>query len=362
MAVPARPVNCTSQSTKHSFLGLDTPNNFRIRVINTGALAGFDLSFDQHAVYLIQIDSVDVQRPKERDINSLGTLYPGQRMDFVLRSIQGPRDQASMTVHLNQECFKYANPALTPDQTFSLDPIPNSSSNVTTDHPPSINHLDIQEVPSTHSVLERLPLTAQQTHVVYTKIQKMARYSNKPFGYFNQTTWKPQKDPPGPLLYLPRSKWDKNQLSISTGPAPVWVDLVINNLDEGSHPFHLIPQHGHSFYILTTHQSEYGWGSFNPFVDKVPPHLSQSPGRDTTTELYDLSRAALRDTVQIPSRGYAVIRFKASNPGVWLLHCHILWHSVTGMAMLIDVQGDPAGLAAHGTPSFNNGSSICTTV
>lgn len=97
-------------------------------------------------------------------------------------------------------------------------------------------------------------------------------------------------------------------------------------------------------------------------MDKVPPHLSQSPRRDTTTGLYDLSKAALRDTVQIPSRGYAVIRFKADNPGVWLLHCHILWHSVTGMAMLIDVQGDPASLAAHGTPSFNDGSSMCTTV
>lgn len=44
-----------------------------------------------------------MKRPKEGDINSLGTLYPGQRMDFVLRSTPGPQDQASMTVHLNQE-------------------------------------------------------------------------------------------------------------------------------------------------------------------------------------------------------------------------------------------------------------------
>jgi hypothetical protein len=35
-----------------------------------------------------------------------------------------------------------------------------------------------------------IPPIAQQTHVAYTKIQKMARHSNKPFGYFNQTTWK----------------------------------------------------------------------------------------------------------------------------------------------------------------------------
>jgi hypothetical protein len=32
---------------------------------------------------------------------------------------------------------------------------------------------------------------------------------------------------------------------------------------------------------------------------------------------------------------------------VWMLHCHILWHLATGMAMLIDVQGDPGGVGAH---------------
>jgi hypothetical protein len=31
---------------------------------------------------------------------------------------------------------------------------------------------------------------------------------------------------------------------------------------------------------------------------------------------------AIKDTISLPSNGYAVIRFKASNPGFWLLHCH----------------------------------------
>jgi FtsP/CotA-like multicopper oxidase with cupredoxin domain len=119
-------------------------------------------------------------------------------------------------------------------------------------------------------------------------------------------------------------------------------------------------QHGHHFFVLAVHQAEFGWGSYNPFVDKNPPHLGpesdalrnhtddvNNPSTGYNTGLYDTSRAALRDTVQIPSRGYAVLRFRAENPGVWLLHCHMLWHSATGMAMLIDVQGDPAGLNAH---------------
>lgn len=76
--------------------------------------------------------------------------------------------------------------------------------------------------------------------MVYTKIQKLAQYSNKPLGFFNQTSWKPQQDPSVPLVSLPRNEWDANQLTINTGLDPAWVDLIINNLDEGSHPFHMV--------------------------------------------------------------------------------------------------------------------------
>jgi FtsP/CotA-like multicopper oxidase with cupredoxin domain len=56
---------------------------------------------------------------------------------------------------------------------------------------------------------------------------------------------------------------------------------------------------------------------------------------------FDLSRAVLRDTVQIPRRGYAVLRFRADNPGVWLFHCHVMWHLAGGMAMVVDaMNGD----------------------
>lgn len=31
--------------------------------------------------------------------------------------------------------------------------------------------------------------------------------------------------------------------------------------------------------------------------------------------------------------GYLVIGFKTNNPGVWMLHCHIIWHSESGMGL-----------------------------
>ncbi|KAJ5774945.1 hypothetical protein N7457_009841 [Penicillium paradoxum] len=351
MAVPARPLDCIDQQVKPSSLELDLQTTYRIRVVNTGSLAGFSLIFNRHALDLLQVDAVDVAPPRETNVNSVGILFPGQRMDFILRPLsRKSKGQSSMMVQLDQDCFKYSNPALTPNQTFSL----NHRSDITRESKINTHHLNLEEVPSAPSIVNSIPRKAQQTHVVYTKIQKLAQYSNKPFGHFNQTTWKPQQSPPAPLISLPRNQWDKNQLTITTGPEPAWVDLIINNLDEGSHPFHL---HGHHFYILAVHQADFGWGSYNPFTDEIPPHLeSKSESKDTNNAqkskinsgfLYDTSRAALRDTVNIPSRGYAVLRFRADNPGVWLLHCHIIWHLATGMAMLVDVQGDLAGLAAH---------------
>ncbi|KAJ5883361.1 multicopper oxidase-domain-containing protein [Penicillium subrubescens] len=364
MAVPARPVDCIERLANTSFLDLDPDTAYRIRVVNTGALAGFSLVFDQENIDLIQVDSIDVKRAEQENVNSAGILFPGQRMDFVIRTASHQESPSSMMVQLDQGCFKYINPALTPDQTFPIhyrSASISSTAQITT--PEVRNHINLDDVPSSPSILQNLPPKAQQTQVVYTKIQKMARNHNIPEGYFNQTTWKPQNDPPVPLIGLPREHWDANQFAFSTGPEASWVDLVVNNLDEGPHPFHL---HGHHFYILAVHESSYGWGSYNPFTDPYPPGLepdtpeaSPPDPNDPSFQPYDLSRAALRDTVLIPSRGYAVLRFRADNPGVWLFHCHILWHLATGMAMLVDVMGDPAGRIAHDVAMMAGGGGLC---
>jgi hypothetical protein len=46
--------------------------------------------------------------------------------------------------------------------------------------------------------------------------------------------------------------------------------------------------------------------------------------------------AVLKDTVIVPSGGYVVVRFPATTPGIWFLHCHIDMHSNDGMAMVLN--------------------------
>jgi FtsP/CotA-like multicopper oxidase with cupredoxin domain len=200
------------------------------------------------------------------------------------------------------------------------------SSNIPTPPPSpasmSGNHFDLSSATSRHPI--SLPEAAQQTILLYTKTQKLSISANHPQGFMNRTSWSPQS---APLLSLPRSAWDENQL-IPYIPSDAWVDIVINNLDDGSHPFHL---HGYSFYVLASHRSENGWGSYNPY---------STSGASSIAPVMNLRNPVKKDTVSVPRRGYVVIRLKADNEGIWMLHCHVLFHQGSGMAMGIHVGGD----------------------
>ncbi|XP_047311688.1 laccase-3-like [Impatiens glandulifera] len=81
------------------------------------------------------------------------------------------------------------------------------------------------------------------------------------------------------------------------------------------HPIHL---HGYDFYVVGQ-----GFGNFNPQRDATKFNLDDPP---------------LRNTIDVPVGGWAVIRFVADNPGVWLMHCHIDTHLPWGLAMAFIVE------------------------
>lgn len=35
----------------------------------------------------------------------------------------------------------------------------------------------------------------------------------------------------------------------------------------------------------------------------------------------------------LPASGYLVLAWETDNPGVWLMHCHIGWHTSEGFAL-----------------------------
>lgn len=61
-----------------------------------------------------------------------------------------------------------------------------------------------------------------------------------------------------------------------------------------------------------------------------------------------------RDTAMVPGfrrdRGWLRVRFVADNPGVWLSHCHVLWHVYFGQALAFVVEPDRIPAAPRGMP------------
>lgn len=168
----------------------------------------------------------------------------------------------------------------------------------------------------------------QQSILLYTKTQKLAKLSNRPTGFINRTSWSPQRTPPFPLRALARTQWDSNQLVSWVLSSSAFVDVIVNNLDDGAHPFHL---HGNDFYVLASYRSEHGWGSYSPF---------ESSGPSSLTPKLNLVNPLRKDTVSVPRRGHVILRFQADNPGIWMFHCHVLFHQASGMAMGIQVGGE----------------------
>lgn len=89
------------------------------------------------------------------------------------------------------------------------------------------------------------------------------------------------------------------------------IEIVLNNLDTNKHPFHL---HGHNFQAIS--RSAENAGSYDP-TNATENNFPQFPMR--------------RDTFMVKPGGNYVLRFRADNPGVWLYHCHIEWHTSTGL-------------------------------
>ncbi|XP_072985997.1 laccase-3-like [Typha latifolia] len=103
-----------------------------------------------------------------------------------------------------------------------------------------------------------------------------------------------------------------------------------NILAGEEHPMHI---HGYQFYVLGT-----GFGNYNPIRDSGGFNLVDPP---------------LRNTVGVPVNGWAVIRFVADNPGVWLVHCHLDVHITWGLAMAFLVENGAGRLQALEPPPID---------
>ncbi|XP_030534399.1 laccase-4-like [Rhodamnia argentea] len=82
-----------------------------------------------------------------------------------------------------------------------------------------------------------------------------------------------------------------------------------------NHPTHL---HGFNFFAVGK-----GLGNYDP--NKDPKN-------------FNLVDPVERNTIGVPTGGWTAIRFRADNPGVWFLHCHLEVHTTWGLKMVFIVE------------------------
>ncbi|KAL9245873.1 hypothetical protein vseg_019473 [Gypsophila vaccaria] len=100
------------------------------------------------------------------------------------------------------------------------------------------------------------------------------------------------------------------------------IELILqdtNLMIASSHPFHL---HGHNFFVVGT-----GVGNFDPGKDPEKFNLVDPPERNTAS---------------VPTMGWTAIRFRADNPGVWFMHCHLELHTSWGLKTAFVVKDGPS--------------------
>ncbi|KAK9153576.1 hypothetical protein Sjap_001056 [Stephania japonica] len=91
------------------------------------------------------------------------------------------------------------------------------------------------------------------------------------------------------------------------------VQLVLQDtgiITPENHPVHL---HGFNFFAIGR-----GVGNFDQKNDP---------------KKFNLVDPVERNTIGVPSGGWVAIRFRADNPGVWFMHCHLEVHTTWGLKM-----------------------------
>ena len=312
-----------------------------MRVINVGALSWFELTVDEHrSLPIVEIDGTNISPAPESSI----IVAPGQRYSVILSTNQSSSpDGYWLRARMMKHCF---GENVAPDEGFQevkaiiRYDTPGSPSTLPTTSPNG-NHavecIDMNTLTTYHPI-PALPAPFSADRSYYLRLSVEIGSYRLERGKLNGSSYRPDLSSPtlhrvlaglasgnpsyqalGPNTLA----FDPSTELVISHSGPEVVDVVLQNFDEGNHPFHL---HGHKFFVLGA-----GHGYFPGYVSLG----LRADGKGLLEAHNDtvMANPVRRDVATVEGFGWALIRFVADNPGVWLFHCHLAWHSESGMAM-----------------------------
>ncbi|KAF8067249.1 fetC [Scenedesmus sp. PABB004] len=303
----------------------------RLRLVNAGSFAVFNVSIDAHRMLVIAEDGVEVD-PVE--VGSL-QINNGQRYDVL------PCQSAGAPLSMEPVWIR----AVMLDRDFQSDSAWNQSLGVLyfTDTPPTTlpttnaTYLPPKLTPSAPpgpgviNPYSLRPLGNPTPPDATRRLEQVIDFYNEPrnatnatqYAHFNQIALSLKPEVPSLL-----ERYSNNPLGIGppSNPAvppgglgfhtvPVKrgevIDIYIVNRDTGEHPLHL---HGHWFTVMS-------FGA--PDAGEAPSDIKLVPG-------------IVRDTVTVARKSFIVLRYIANNPGMQIFHCHIDWHLAAGLGLIFE--------------------------
>jgi len=336
---------------------------WRLRVENGGALFALRFRIDKHRLTVIQTDAADVE-PYDCDVVSMST---GERFDVLVTFNQTPGSYFMRAETLEDGFgFRHGQLGVVRYDDTAKGILPNKGyqqRDYLWDHPELVTINCIDQGPISSSCrpvtdLRKKDRGGQHTYMGtanddFHDFEVNFRGFGKPDdSHFtrlidlskNKNTFENQFDgeyvqfrPPA----VPFSHVRGTDEALHPNSLAMHVEIgetirvIFQIQDRSAHPWHL---HGHKFAVLGI-----GFPDYETECDVVFCRSKPDSGwwaRDGMPPgLLDPEVAPLKDTVHVPAGGWAVIQFKADNPGWWFFHCHMLIHVHDGMGMVL-VEGD----------------------
>ncbi|TVY78421.1 Laccase-2 [Lachnellula suecica] len=275
-------------------------SSYRLRLVNGAIDSHFKFMVDNHTLTVIAMDLVPIV-PYTTDVLSIGM---GQRYDVILNATETSGDfwmraipQTFCSDNDNADDIKGI---VRYDSTSTSDPTTSAYTYTDDCDDEAISDLVpyfVYDV-STDSEEDDFAVTVGKSNSLFR-------------WYMAGTTFDVEWEDPTILKVLDgNTTFSDSEHVIQLDTANEWVYFVIETTQTIPHPIHL---HGHDFFILAQDTGTY----------------------DSSTVTLATSNPPRRDVAMLPASGYLVIAFYTDNPGAWLMHCHIGWHTSEGFALQI---------------------------
>ncbi|AQZ16470.1 FET3 (YMR058W) [Zygosaccharomyces parabailii] len=309
------PQNLLINNTRNLTWNVEPDKTYLLRIINTGGFVSQYFWIEDHDLEVVEIDGVQT----EKMTASMLYITVAQRYTVLLKTKSSTDKNYAIMQKYDDTMLDVIPDALELNQTSYMT-YDSSKTKPNQSYVDSLDDFldDFYLVPYEKQELFPEPDHRIELDVVMDNLDDGINYA-----FFNNITYVAPKVP-ALMTALSAGKYATNSYVYGTNTHTIilkaneTVELVLNNQDTGTHPFHL---HGHVFQTIVR----------APAVDDSDSPVAYNASNHTTFPKYPMRR----DTLYVRPQSNFVIRFKADNPGVWFFHCHIEWHLMQGLAIVL---------------------------